>query len=819
MIAWKKELDHIIEVVPDGSDRIQAIKLLQQDLPILLINCYMPTQGCKDPAYEDVLDEVNELMNKFWQLAVLWTGDLNADVLRAGKYYNDRLLQEFLTERHLKISELQQPTATYHHFNGTSKSRLDIFITGVTFDSLKSITNDHRHIINLSSHDAVTATLNILLPNDRKPDNTDSLAAPHPRIKWAKLDYHRYELLTGQRLKVLQNAAEGTPVDIIITQVNDILLRSANEACPPDRKRAGTKRKRPWNPTMKPLVANIKSIHYRVKHSARTSSKDVLALKAAKKLLRQAQRQAAAKKRNDAKSAIMRACRSKDQREFFKLVKKQRHNGQQSGALEFNSLTAENQPNSWANYFEHLATPTNDSSYDQEYEGHLHVMHLLRQLRTVQSDAQLLPPVTTKDVSTYVNNLKSGKSPDLFGIAAEHLKMASPILIDILSHICNDAISTGRLPSAFKHGIVSPVLKKGKSHKDPNGYRRITITSVVGKVLERHMLKYTNDILDKTQSHLQFGFTTGCYPMYAALALTEIMAEAKDSGKELYLTFMDSSKAFDVVDHHSMLNALYEQDIQGNLYSMYSSMYSGIQSTVKWEGHLSRTFHERQGIRQGGISSPALYKAERNKGLIQLDKNPTMMIGNLNVGAIMVADDLALTASTATEMQEALCIAATDACRERYNFNLTKTKMIAINCKDPSKLLLNGEPIGNSDKEKHLGIVRNNKNTNTDTILMRIKDARRTAYSLLGAGLCGLNGSGPEVALTLYSTYVLPQLLYGLETLVLKTSEIEELNKYHRRNLRHLMCVMDSLPLLVQIYDICFQSVSIIILPNIYRYG
>ena len=63
--------------------------------------------------------------------------------------------------------------------------------------------------------------------------------------------------------------------------------------------------------------------------------------------------------------------------------------------------------------------------------------------------------------------------------------------------------------------------------------------------------------------------------------------------------------------------------------------------------------------------------------------------------------------------------------------------------------------------------MRNNKNNNLNTIQARVKEARRSAYSLMGAGLCGLNGSGVEVALMLYSTYIIPVMLYGLEALVL----------------------------------------------------
>ena len=70
---------------------------------------------------------------------------------------------------------------------------------------------------------------------------------------------------------------------------------------------------------------------------------------------------------------------------------------------------------------------------------------------------------------------------------------------------------------------------------------------------------------------------------------------------------MDTAKAFDVVNHHVMLDTLYKQGVQGPLWKMYYSMYSGIQSSVKWNGNLSTPFPELQGIRQGGPSSADIY--------------------------------------------------------------------------------------------------------------------------------------------------------------------------------------------------------------------
>ena len=79
--------------------------------------------------------------------------------------------------------------------------------------------------------------------------------------------------------------------------------------------------------------------------------------------------------------------------------------------------------------------------------------------------------------------MKLNKVPDIFGITAEHMRLASPVLLDILLHIANDTIAKGVLPDSFKIRSVCSVLKKLKPAKNPDNYCRITITAIVGKIL------------------------------------------------------------------------------------------------------------------------------------------------------------------------------------------------------------------------------------------------------------------------------------------------------------------------------------------------
>ena len=56
--------------------------------------------------------------------------------------------------------------------------------------------------------------------------------------------------------------------------------------------------------------------------------------------------------------------------------------------------------------------------------------------------------------------------------------------------------------------MIIPVYKKqGKPVKDPNSYRRITISNIIGKLVEKLNLDSVVDMLNTAQNRLQRGFT------------------------------------------------------------------------------------------------------------------------------------------------------------------------------------------------------------------------------------------------------------------------------------------------------------------------
>ncbi|CAC5405617.1 unnamed protein product [Mytilus coruscus] len=106
--------------------------------------------------------------------------------------------------------------------------------------------------------------------------------------------------------------------------------------------------------------------------------------------------------------------------------------------------------------------------------------------------------------------------------------------------------------------------------------------------------------------------------LMASLIITEARAEVKLVTMEpLFLITVDSQKAFDVVDHIILLDALYDHTQNHPLRSIVKNLYSGLVSRVKWKGTIGDSFN----IHQGDYWTKTLIKEiETKSSLTYLDK-------------------------------------------------------------------------------------------------------------------------------------------------------------------------------------------------------
>ena len=390
---------------------------------------------------------------------------------------------------------------------------------------------------------------------------------------------------------------------------------------------------------------------------------------------------------------------------------------------------------------------------------------------------------------------QTNKAADADGITAEYLKLGGQPVILFLQKLFNHIMSNAKYPETFKFGQISPIHKKGdKTTYNPDNYRKITIVSIIGKAFEKvYMLRTTPKILE-VQSRLQFGFTEGTSPSIAAVLITEAICEAKIKKEPLYIAFLDTKKAFDVVNHASLLRKLYKIGVTGNLWLIARRMYSDMMAQVKWSGYTSGRFKSHQGLLQGGVSSASFHKTYENPLLLRLEHTETgLKIGTEYLGTITVADDKALLDTSPSGLQIAMNMATEYANDERYVNGTDKSQVYMVNPNqgdENHKWHLNHYPLNIAEQYNHLGIIRGGSKHSPGQDA--VKKARKTAYALMGAGLHGVNGVNPLIGHKLWNIYIIPRCTYGLDTLNITTTEMDTILKFERKFLKNIMGLSDS---------------------------
>ena len=94
-----------------------------------------------------------------------------------------------------------------------------------------------------------------------------------------------------------------------------------------------------------------------------------------------------------------------------------------------------------------------------------------------------------------------------------------------------------------------------------------------------------------------------------------------------------------------------------------------------------------------------------------------------------------------------------------------------------------------ASKTSHLGLIRSTSDDIQLNVEDRISCARRT-YSPTSTALHDSNGLQPMTSFRIYTLYVLPRLLYDLETFVLQRKHIIALEAFHISMLK----IIQSLP-------------------------
>ena len=117
-----------------------------------------------------------------------------------------------------------------------------------------------------------------------------------------------------------------------------------------------------------------------------------------------------------------------------------------------------------------------------------------------------------------------------------------------------------------KLGLATSIHKgKNKPKEMSKSYRRITVTPVIGSILDRYVDQFAEKIFRQTQSPDQLGFTAKINYLMAAVQRGECQKWATDTKQLCFGVSLDGEAAFPSVDREIQVGELYSVGERGNL--------------------------------------------------------------------------------------------------------------------------------------------------------------------------------------------------------------------------------------------------------------
>lgn len=98
-ILWHTSVSHLVEKIPDGSNRITGIRFLSTDPErphVLILSVYLPCRGSPVSEYNDTLYELQEIMSKYSDCDLILGGDFNGSLHRSPPNNHDIMLTTLL---------------------------------------------------------------------------------------------------------------------------------------------------------------------------------------------------------------------------------------------------------------------------------------------------------------------------------------------------------------------------------------------------------------------------------------------------------------------------------------------------------------------------------------------------------------------------------------------------------------------------------------------------------------------------------------------------------------------------------------------------
>ena len=348
--------------------------------------------------------------------------------------------------------------------------------------------------------------------------------------------------------------------------------------------------------------------------------------------------------------------------------------------------------------------------------------------------------------------------------------------VSLLHKLLSKIWTSEKIPQEWTRGILVKLPKKGDTSLCEN-WRGITLLSVVSKLITRIMLERMKKQLDKILRENQAGFRANrsCNDQITTLRI--IIEQSEEFNASLLTTFVDFEKAFDKLNRKALWNLLKKYGFPEKYITIIQQLYDNHSIRILYENQRSDPVNIETGVRQGCILSPTLFLVAID-WIMRKSTNNTGITWKVfkNLEDLDFADDLCLLSSNKNQMQQKLDLLVANASKVGLKVNQKKTKVLAVNTQNATKLKISNEELEEVSSFNYLGSVITKKGGTEEDVKTRIGKATGAFNSL--SNVWNSKRIKTNTKIKIFKSNVMSVLLYGCESWKTTKDVTKKLHKF-----------------------------------------